>query len=74
VNVDSGKPSRSTVMLPMGMRAKASGGLRPRMDTGEPRQGDDVEQGGLDVAAPVIGEKQVRAAVVLGQISLRKKL
>ena len=53
--------------------AKASGGLRPRVDTGEPRQGDDVEQGGLDVAAPVIGEKQVRATVVLGQISLRKK-
>ena len=24
-------------------------------DTGEPRQGNDVEQGGLDVAAPVIG-------------------
>ena len=33
-----------------------------------------MEQGGLDVAAPVIGEKQVRTTVVLGQISLRKKL
>jgi hypothetical protein len=33
-----------------------------------------VEQGRLDVAAPVIGEKQVRTPVVLGQISLRKKL
>jgi len=53
---------------------KASGGPRPRVDTGEPRQGDDVEQGGLDVAVPVIGEKQVRAIAVLGQISLRKKL
>jgi hypothetical protein len=25
------------------------------VDTGQPRQGDEVEQGGLDVAAPVIG-------------------
>jgi hypothetical protein len=41
---------------------------RPCVDTGEPCQGDDVEQGGLDVAVPVIGEKQV------GQMSLRKKL
>ena len=39
---------------------KASGGLRPRVDTGQPGQGDDVEQGhveqgGPDVAVPVIG-------------------
>jgi len=57
-----------------GARAKASGSPRPRVDTGEPRQGDDVEQGGLDVAVPGIGEKQVRTTVVFGQISLRKKL
>jgi hypothetical protein len=62
-----------------GARAKASGGPRPRVDTGEPRQGDDVEQGHveqgrLDVAAPVTGEKQVRATVVLVRIGLRKKL
>ncbi|MCX5653314.1 MAG: hypothetical protein NTY65_01480, partial [Planctomycetota bacterium] len=29
-----------------GACVKASGGPRPRVDTGEPRQGDDVEQGG----------------------------
>ena len=57
-----------------GARVKASGGPAPRVDTGEPRQGDDVEQGGPDAAAPVIGEKQVRTTVVLGRISLRKKL
>jgi len=57
-----------------GACVKASGGPRPRVDTGESRQGDDVEQGGFDVAVPVIGEKQVRTTVVLGQISLRKKL
>jgi len=34
---------------------KASGGPSPRVDTDEPCQGDDVEQGGLDVAAPVMG-------------------
>jgi hypothetical protein len=55
-------------------RVKASGGPSPGVDTGQPRQGDDVEQGGLGVAAPVLGEKQVRATVVLGPISLRKKL
>jgi hypothetical protein len=53
-----------------GVRVNASSGARPRVDTGQPRQGDDVEQGGLDVAAPVIGEKQVRTTVVLGQINL----
>ena len=37
-----------------GARVKASGGPLPRVDTGEPRQGDDVDQGGLDVAAPVM--------------------
>jgi hypothetical protein len=30
-------------------------GPRPRVDTCEPRQGDDVEQGGLGVAVPVTG-------------------
>jgi len=28
-----------------GARVKASGGPSPGVDTGEPRQGDDVEQG-----------------------------
>jgi len=35
---------------------------------------EHVEQGGLDVAAPVIGQKQVRTFVVFRQIGLRKKL
>jgi len=34
---------------------KAPGSPRPRVDTCEPGQGDDVEQGGLDVAVPVTG-------------------
>jgi hypothetical protein len=33
-----------------------------------------MKQGGLGVAAPVIGKKQVQPTVVLGQISLRKTL
>jgi hypothetical protein len=57
-----------------GACVKASGGPRPRVDTGEPRQGDDVEQGGLDVAAPVTEEERVQTFVIFGQISLRKKL
>jgi len=57
-----------------GARVKASGGPLPRVDTGEPRQGDDVEQGGPDAAAPAIGEEESWATVVLGRISLRKKL
>jgi len=62
------------------------GALRPMPTCGHrpAAQGDDVEQGhvergrveqgGLDVAAPVTGEKQVRTTVVFGQMSLRKKL
>ena len=36
-------------------RAPDLHGPLPRVDTGEPRQGDDMEQGGLDVTAPAIG-------------------
>jgi hypothetical protein len=36
--------------------------------------GESVAMGGLDMAAPVMWEKWFRTTVVLGQISLRKKL
>jgi len=45
----------SSQPLAHAQRGRDSGGLSPGVDTGQPRQGDEVEQGGLDVAAPVIG-------------------